>query len=74
MTQKKKENEDKLEGLDVATKESVDGYNKMLKQMAEKHQGDMLRLNEDQQEKIEADQARQIELQAERKDQAIKFE
>jgi hypothetical protein len=74
MTQKKKENEDKLEGLDAATKESVDGYNTMLKGLAEKHQADMMRLNEDQAEKIDADQARQVELHAEIKDQGTKFE
>jgi len=42
--------------------------------MKEKHSADMERLIADQNEKIEADHARQVELQAEMKEQANKFE
>jgi len=58
MSLKSKENTDKLEQLEEQTKESIEGYDKMLQQMKEKHGSDMERLVADQNEKIEADHAR----------------
>ena len=74
MSQKKKENEERLYSLEQATQESVNGYAKNLSEMKEKHSVDISRIELDQQEKIEADHNRQLELQAEMDEQGNKFE
>jgi hypothetical protein len=74
MEAKAKENQDRLTILEQATKDSIEGYHKMLEQMRVKHDEALERLIADQKEKVDADHQRQEELQAEIKEQQNKFE
>jgi hypothetical protein len=56
MEAKSKENAERLQILEHSTKESMDGYQKMLEAMSIKHEEDLEKLISDQKEKIDADQ------------------
>lgn len=55
MEAKAKENQDRLSILEQATKDSIEGYHKMLEQMRIKHADALERLIADQKEKVDAD-------------------